>query len=108
MNKTVMEARLGNTNPWIHVTLTNNRFYANTSPIPREDSSEDNFKGKTNMNDSNDEADLPEYDSDSDGPPHVCTLTSRGRKGSSNVTCTVDPCKTTHHVLDEYCEIKSK
>ena len=77
-----MEARLGNTNPWIHVTLTNNRFYANTSPIPREDSSEDNFKGKTNMNDSNDEADLFEYDSDVYGPPHLCTLVTRERKAA--------------------------
>jgi hypothetical protein len=44
------------------------------------------------------------YDSDSDGPPHVYTLVIRGRKGNSNLTYTVDLCKTMQHILDEYCQ----
>ena len=43
-----------------------------------------------------------EYDSDSDNPPHVCTLPSRGRKGNSNLTCPVDPCNPMQHILNEY------
>ena len=91
MNKTVEEVRLDNTNPWIRVTWTNNRFYANSIPIPCEDNSEASSKGKSNMSDSSDEADFPEYDSDSDGPHYLCTLTTRERKGSSKVPFTVDP-----------------
>ena len=69
MNNTVEEARLDNTNPWIHVTWTNNRLYVNTIHISREDDSEDISKGKTNLSGSSNEADLPKYYLDSDGPP---------------------------------------
>ena len=45
------------------------------------------------------------YDLGSDEPTYICTLVIKGRQASSNVTCTVDPCKTMHHVSDKYCEI---
>ena len=51
MNKMVLEAGLGNTNPWINVVWTSNGYYANNIPIHCEDSLEDNSNSKTDMND---------------------------------------------------------
>ena len=46
-----------------------------------------------------------EYDSDSDSPPHVCTLTIRGRKYNLNLTCPVDPFSPIQHILNKYYQL---
>ena len=105
VNNVMLEAGLCNINPWIDVVRTSNRYYANNTPIPRIDSSEDSFKSKTNTNDSKNETYLPEtaeYNLDLGGPPHKCTLPIRGRKSNSNIACTVDPCKIMQHVRDPH------
>ena len=88
MNNTVEEADLDNTHPWIQVSWTDNRFYANDIPIPvtmtqkiapmveltlltqvRRPISRNMIQ--TRME-----------------PQYTVTLTIMGRKGSSNVTLT--------------------
>jgi hypothetical protein len=97
----VKEANLDNTHPWIQASWTTNRFYTNNIPTPREDDSDDSSNGRTNVSDSSEEAEFSEYDTDLDGAPYACTLTTRGRTGSSYVTLTVDLIETMHHELDK-------
>ena len=80
-------------------------FYANNIIIPRENDSKDSSNGGSTMSDSSGEAEFPNYDTDSNGTPYSCTLTTRWRKGSSIVTLTVDPSETMQRALNKYCEI---
>ena len=71
MNNTLEKAELDNTHPWIQATWTNNRFYVNSIPIPREDDSEDISNGGPTISDSSEEAKCPEYDTDSNRTPYA-------------------------------------
>ena len=101
-NNTVEEAGFDNTTHWIQVIWTNNRFYVDDIPIPREYDSEDSSKGKTNTNDSNDEANFPNAIQIQTALPTCALSRVGGEKAVLTLhVLTVDPCKTMQQVLDE-------
>ena len=103
MNSTVEEANLNNSHPWVEASSTNNRYYVNGAPTPSEDHLEASSNSGTNMSASSEEAKFPEYNVGSDGAPYIYTLTTRGRKGSSNVALTADPSDPMQNGLNKYC-----
>ena len=102
MNSTVDWADLDNSHPWVEASRIDNKFYASVPSTHSDDYSEAIFNSGTNMSASSEEATFPEYNIDLDGAPCMCTLTTRGKNGSSTVTLTMNPCDPMQHALDKY------
>ena len=98
-----LEADLGNSHLCVKASLTNNKLCASFTPTYSDDHSEAISNSGNNMSTSSEEATLPEYDTDSDEAPYVCTITFRGRDGSSNITPTTNLSVPMQNSLNIYC-----
>ena len=74
MNSTVGEADLDTSYTWVKSSWTDNKFYAIFTPTHSDDYSEASSNSGTNTSASSEEATVPEYNTDSDGPPPTCAL----------------------------------